>query len=388
VNAITPLLTRRKLGIGANRASKRRVFFNLILITLVVAVLVLAQIFVVSMSRGIADKWAYLADGHLQLYLGPGQELPTHPNIDSIEEVGEVNALLYSPDKNQMVRVKGVESTYFSKRRLEQLSIRVGEASTSTLARIMISTTLADQLSVSLGDRLALMMVSNDAIRAQLCIIDALYDSGYRELDGQLIYCDLSFVKRLFGTGLASSWEILTEKGNLNALKDDLERAGYLSTTWKEQNAALSSNLDTSRQAVLAVMVVVAILCGYFISELSAQMVEDDKARIATLHLMGADPRTVRTAYWRAVMAITVVSLTLGTLLGILCARLLPPLLAHLSARSYSALSFYLLDFPIRIPVLDVSIIISVLLLVSAISVHLSLKRVASIEPLSCVRFD
>ncbi len=388
MNAITPLLTRRKLGIGANRASKRRVFFNLILITLVVAVLVLAQIFVVSMSRGIADKWAYLADGHLQLYLGPGQELPTHPNIDSIEEVGEVNALLYSPDKNQMVRVKGVESTYFSKRRLEQLSIRVGEASTSTLARIMISTTLADQLSVSLGDRLALMMVSNDAIRAQLCIIDALYDSGYRELDGQLIYCDLSFVKRLFGTGLASSWEILTEKGNLNALKDDLERAGYLSTTWKEQNAALSSNLDTSRQAVLAVMVVVAILCGYFISELSAQMVEDDKARIATLHLMGADPRTVRTAYWRAVMAITVVSLTLGTLLGILCARLLPPLLAHLSARSYSALSFYLLDFPIRIPVLDVSIIISVLLLVSAISVHLSLKRVASIEPLSCVRFD
>jgi len=388
VNAITPLLTRRKLGIGANRASKRRVFFNLILITLVVAVLVLAQIFVVSMSRGIADKWAYLADGHLQLYLGPGQELPTHPNIDSIEEVGEVNALLYSPDKNQMVRVKGVESTYFSKRRLEQLSIRVGEASTSTLARIMISTTLADQLSVSLGDRLALMMVSNDAIRAQLCIIEALYDSGYRELDEQLIYCDLSFVKRLFGTGLASSWEILTENGRLNALKDDLERAGYLSTTWEEQNAALSTNLDTSRQAVLAVMVVVAILCGYFISELSAQMVEDDKARIATLHLIGADPRTVRTAYWRAVMAITAVSLTLGTLLGILCARLLPPVLAHLSARSYSALSFYLLDFPIRIPVLDISIIVSVLLLVSAISVHLSLKRVAAIEPLSCVRFD
>ncbi|HPZ15439.1 MAG TPA: FtsX-like permease family protein [Sphaerochaeta sp.] len=388
MNAITPLLTRRKLGIGANRASKRRVFFNLILITLVVAVLVLAQIFVVSMSRGIADKWAYLADGHLQLYLGPGQELPTHPNIDSIEEVGEVNALLYSPDKNQMVRVKGVESTYFSKRRLEQLSIRVGEASTSTLARIMISTTLADQLSVSLGDRLALMMVSNDAIRAQLCIIEALYDSGYRELDEQLIYCDLSFVKRLFGTGLASSWEILTENGRLNALKDDLERAGYLSTTWEEQNAALSTNLDTSRQAVLAVMVVVAILCGYFISELSAQMVEDDKARIATLHLIGADPRTVRTAYWRAVMAITAVSLTLGTLLGILCARLLPPVLAHLSARSYSALSFYLLDFPIRIPVLDISIIVSVLLLVSAISVHLSLKRVAAIEPLSCVRFD
>ena len=388
MNAITPLLTRRKLGIGANRASKRRVFFNLILITLVVAVLVLAQIFVVSMSRGIADKWAYLADGHLQLYLGPGQELPTHPNIDSIEEVGEVNALLYSPDKNQMVRVKGVESTYFSKRRLEQLSIRVGEASTSTLARIMISTTLADQLSVSLGDRLALMMVSNDAIRAQLCIIEALYDSGYRELDEQLIYCDLSFVKRLFGTGLASSWEILTENGRLNALKDDLERAGYLSTTWEEQNAALSTNLDTSRQAVLAVMVVVAILCGYFISELSAQMVEDDKARIATLHLIGADPRTVRTAYWRAVMVITAVSLTLGTLLGILCARLLPPVLAHLSARSYSALSFYLLDFPIRIPVLDISIIVSVLLLVSAISVHLSLKRVAAIEPLSCVRFD
>ena len=56
MNPVSRLLTLRKLGIGANRAARRRVIFNIVLITLVVSILVLAQIFVVSMSRGIADK--------------------------------------------------------------------------------------------------------------------------------------------------------------------------------------------------------------------------------------------------------------------------------------------------------------------------------------------
>ncbi len=388
MNPLVALLMRRKLGIGANRASKRRLFFNLTLIGLVVCALIIAQIFVVSMSRGIADKWAYLADGHLQLYLAPGQVLPSHDLIDSIEEVGEVNALLYSPDKNQMVRVKGVEDTYFSASRLKQLSITSAPSQTSTLPKIMISADLAQDLGLALGDRLALMLVSHDAIRAQLCIIDALYDSGYRELDDQLVYCDLSFVRRLFGDGLTSTYEILSQSRSLTSLKSDLERSGYMVTTWEEQNPALSTNLQTSRQAVLAVMVAVAILCGYFISELSAQMVEDDKARIATLHLMGALPSQVRVAYWRSVMIITALSVALGTGAGILCSFMLPRALAAIAARSYSALSFYLLDFPIRIPLHDIGLIALVLLCASALSVHLSLRRVGAIEPLSCVRFD
>ena len=167
MNPVSRLLTLRKLGIGANRAAKRRVFFNFALITLVVSVLVLAQIFVVSMSRGIADKWALLADGHLQLYVGDSQMMIEHPSITTIDRVGEVNALLYSPDKNQMVRVKGVEHTYFNDQRLAQLTIMKRErASESTLAKIMISGTLAERLGVGIDDRLALMLVSTDAIRA------------------------------------------------------------------------------------------------------------------------------------------------------------------------------------------------------------------------------
>ncbi|MDX9915583.1 MAG: FtsX-like permease family protein [Sphaerochaeta sp.] len=389
MNPLSTLLTLRKLGIGANRASKRRALFNLALITLVVSALVLAQIFVVSMSRGIADKWALLADGHLQLYLDSGQEPPLYDSIDAVDRVGEVNALLYSPDKNQMVRVKGVEPSYFNRERLDQLTItRKEEPVTSTLAKIMVSTTLAEKLGVGLEDRLALMLVSHNAIRAQLCIIDALYDTGYHELDEQLVFCDLAFLERLFGDGVTSYHEVLTSARTLDGLKGELERAGYVVTTWREQNQALATNLDTSRQAVLAVMVAVAILCGYFISELSAQMVEDDKTRIATLHLIGAQPATVRRAYWLAVMAITAVSLALGISVGVLLARLLPPLLAAIAARSYSALTFYLLDFPIRVPVLDLAIIALVLFCVSALSVHLSLRRVAAIEALSCVRFD
>ncbi|MFA5446968.1 MAG: FtsX-like permease family protein [Sphaerochaeta sp.] len=381
-------ITTRKLGFGANRATKRRVFFNLTLIALVVAILILAQIFVVSMSQGIADKWAYLGDGHLQLYLGLDNPLPTDPRIVDIQRVGEVNGLLYSPQDNKMVRIKGVEKSYFTGVRKEQVTFTATADIPTTLPTIQVSKTLAQELGIEVGQRLALMLVSDDAIRPQLCFVDTIYDSGYRELDETLVFCDISFLERLFGSSIGQHHEIITTAKQMRSLRADLTSQGYVLSSWEEQNPALSANLATSREAVLGVMIAVAILCGYFISELSSQMVEDDKARIATLRLMGIRPLVITRSFFLTVMSITVISLGLGTALGILFARSLPPILAKVASRSFVALSFYLLDFPIRIPTFDILIIVSVLLAASAISVHLSLRRVSSIEPLSCVRFD
>ncbi len=386
---LTALVRRRKLGFGANKSAKRRVWFNMLLISLVIAVLILAQIFVVSMSRGIADRWAYLADGHLQLYLRPGQLSPTDSRILDQQRVGEVNALLYSPEGNKIVRVKGVTDSYFTAERRSQLTIEVdADLPSSTLPAIVVSRTLADELSLTIGDRLALMLVSEDAIRAQLCYIESIYDSGYRELDEALIFCDIAFLIRLFDTAIDEHWELITGPKELDSVQQDLRSQGYVLSSWEEQAPALSANLKTSREAVLGVMIVVALLCGYFISELSAQMVEDDKIRIATLRLIGSLGPPIRRAYFQAVLTITAVSLIIGSMLGIGFAYALPPVLALLAQRSFVALSFYLLDFPISIPFGDLLIIQGMLLLASIVSVNHSLKRVDAIEAISAVRFD
>ncbi len=384
------MLIGRKLGIHSSTAAKRRIVFNVLLISVVVAALVFAQLFVVSMSRGIANKYALLGNGHLQVHEQAGTPIPPLDAIYDVQLVAQTYSLIYSPSKNLMVRLKGVEGSYFNEQRKGELTFLATEldAKGSSLPQVLLSTSVAEKLEVGQGDRVALMMISNNTLRPQLCIVANLYDSGYKELDENLIFCDFSLMDKLFSTKADTYYEVLVADNAITEVRSRLEGAGLSVTSWDQENFAVATNLETSRQAVLGVMIVVAILCGYFISELSRELVEDDKRRIALLKLLGAGNTLIRGVYFTTVMLVTLISILVGTATGILLGLNLGSMLSFLAARSIPALSFYLLDFTVIIPYLDIATILLVLVLVSSLSVLWSLRRVAKIPLLISARFD
>jgi len=383
------LLISRKFGYHGSKAAKKRILFNILLISLVVGALVFAQIFVVSMSRGIADKYALLGNGHLQVH-GDGMDSPAFlSGVLDIQAVAQSYALIYSPQGNKMVKLKGVNDSYFNTLRLSQITMQTGNAdTTSTLAKVTLSTTIADELQVAVGDRIALMLVSDEGIRPQLCVVGSLYDSGYKELDANLAFCDYELMDRLFKGEQDSYWEVLVDLSELDAVKAEYINEGYSVTTWDQENYTVSTNLNTSRQAVLGVMVVVAMLCGYFISELSRELVEDDKRQIAMLLLLGSRHKVIKSVYFYTVMLVTFVSVCVGTLLGLFLAANLSPLLSFIASKSFPALSYYLLDFSVVYPLTDILTIVLVLMAVSIVSVQISLRRVIRIDPISCTYFE
>lgn len=388
-HSLLRLMVLRKLGHRGSRSVKKRILFNILLIGLVVASLVFAQIFVVSMSRGIADKYALLGNGHLQIHETGELELGPMEGLLDTQLVAQSYALIYSPQANKMIRLKGVGPDYFNEMRLSQLTMGDREADEETnLPRILLSTTLAEELQVEVNDRVALMLVSQNSIRPQLCVIRNLYDSGYQELDANLVFCDYDLMHRLFGGKEETYYELLVEQSRMKIIKQELAATGYSVTSWDEENYSVATNLNTSRQAVLGVMVAVAMLCGYFISELSRELVEDDKHKIAMLTLLGAKKVFIRKVYFTTVMVVTAVSVGAGTLAGIALANNLGPLLSYIADQSIPSLAYYLLDFVIVTPVLDLLLIIVVLVLVSMVSVRWSLRRVKVIEPLACTHFD
>lgn len=383
------LLVLRKLGFHGSRAAKKRILFNVLLITLVVAALEFAQIFVVSMSKGIADKYALLGNGHLQVHQTDSFQPTDSSLLLDVQKVAQSHALVYSAEANKMVRIKGVGSNYFNQYRLKELKLfEAKDLEATTLPKVLVSTTLADQLGVGAGDRIAVMLVNQRTIRPQLVVIRALYDSGYKELDENLIFCNFDLMHRLFEGKEETYHELLVDSDNIERLKQQYRQQGYRVTSWDEENYGISTNLATSRQAVLAVMVAVAMLCGYFISELARELVEDDKHRIAMLTLLGARKQFIRAVYFTTVFSVTVISIVCGTLLGIVMATNLSPVLAFIAEKSLPSLSYYLLEFTIFLPIADLALIIAVLVAVSMISVLWSLRRVKVIEPLSCTHFD
>jgi len=383
------LLVLRKLGYKGSRAARKRILFNLVLITLVVGALVFAQIFVVSMSKGIADKYALLGNGHLQVHEDSTRDLPEKDGVLDVQLVSQSYALIYSPEGNKMVRLKGVEDGYFNELRTSQITLMDGiPKESTTLEQVLLSTTLADELQVGIGDRVALMLVGDDGIRPQFCVVGNLYDSGYRELDANLAFCDYNLIHRLFKGSEETYHELLVTQERIEPLKQEYQNDGFMVTSWDEENFTIATNLNTSRQAVLGVMVAVAMLCGYFISELSRELVEDDKHQIAMLTLLGARHSLIRSVYFYTVMMVTILSMIGGTLLGIVMSSNLSPLLSAVADRSIPSLSYYLLDFSVVYPLGDILVIVLVLLLVSVVSVQFSLRRVKRIEPLSCTHFD
>jgi len=383
------LLVLRKLGYKGSRAARKRILFNLVLITLVVGALVFAQIFVVSMSKGIADKYALLGNGHLQVHEDSTRDLPEKDGVLDVQLVSQSYALIYSPEGNKMVRLKGVEDGYFNELRTSQITLMDGiPKESTTLEQVLLSTTLADELQVGIGDRVALMLVGDDGIRPQFCVVGNLYDSGYRELDANLAFCDYNLIHRLFKGSEETYHELLVTQERIEPLKQEYQDDGFMVTSWDEENFTIATNLNTSRQAVLGVMVAVAMLCGYFISELSRELVEDDKHQIAMLTLLGARHSLIRSVYFYTVMMVTILSMIGGTLLGIVMSSNLSPLLSAVADRSIPSLSYYLLDFSVVYPLGDILVIVLVLLLVSVVSVQFSLRRVKRIEPLSCTHFD
>ncbi|MGE4454114.1 MAG: ABC transporter permease [Sphaerochaeta sp.] len=383
------LLVLRKLGYKGSRAAKKRILFNLLLITLVVSALIFAQIFVVSMSRGIADKYALLGNGHLQIHESAAIQIPEREGLLDVQLVSESYALIYSPEGNKMVRLKGVEDGYFNAMRVSQITLGTPlEEDSTTLEQVLLSTTLAQELQVDIGERVALMLVGEQGIRPQLCVVGNLYDSGYRELDANLVFSDYDLMHRLFKGSEETYYELLVAQGYIEPLKKEYRKEGYTVTSWDEENFSIATNLNTSRQAVLGVMVAVAILCGYFISELSRELVEDDKHQIAMLALLGARYSLIQRVYFSTVMLVTVLSILSGSALGILLSRSLPSILGAIAEKRIPSLSYYLLEFKVLYPFSDILVIVLVLLLVSMLSVQFSLRRVKRIEPLSCTHFD
>lgn len=401
IRKLTSLWVFRRLGIDHASRIRRRILGKGVLLTLVMLLLVVAQLFVSSMVKGIIDKYALLSNGHVQLFTF---SLPSDDLLQAIEgdagvaEVHRVvqgNALAYSSTGTQMIRLKGVSSDYFTHERLSQLHVLSDGTQKGSRQGMLVSSAMAEMLQVSLGDPLALMVVPDTAttvVRPILVTVAGIFDSGYRELDQQLCFIDQEYALNLFGAASSQYVEILVNQLHADDLTgvedrlDELVKQPHIFRTWYEAQPTLYANLQVSQQMILGVFIVVSMLAGFFVASIAQEFMQDDKQSIATMKLLGAMDGTIRRIYFAIVLCLTCASMCLGLSLGLLVGVNMGPLLSLLADRRLPVLSWYLLDFTVIIPWKELLIIIAALILVSMCSVQFSLRRINKISPMELLR--
>ena len=373
---------------------KGRLLGCLVLIAFVMAPLVCALIFSESMIAGITNKYIYLSDGHLQIQGVAYDGLVTDDAmVLHADSVVSGYALVYSSSSTSSLLVKGVSNDYFNESRLSQVSFETTDLEPSNLKGIALSRATASKLGVSIGDRVALMIVPDDASRSPrpvLVRVEAIFHSGYDQLDSMLSFVDKEYARTLFTSSSSVSVEVLVDDIYIERLDDViadlvLKNEGLSLreiSTWNEHNVSVYNNFVTSKQMILIILLIVIVVAAFYTSSVAQQMIQDDMKPISIAKLIGMADSQVRISAFISVSSVTVAGIVLGIGLGIGIGYGLGPVLSALSNKGLQSLSFYLLDFVVDIPWKSVLLISVCLMVLSAASVWIALGKTRRITPM------
>ncbi len=359
----------------------------MVLIALVTAPLVIALIFSQSMMTGIADRFIYLSDGHVQIK-GASFSNYSEDNVLLTDETVTGFALMYGSDSTATVSLKAVKDNYFNEYRLRFMDIELlDEDNRSTLNRIILSSDTAAKLNVQPGDRVALMIVPDTdegVLRPVMLQIGGIYSSGYEQIDSNLAFLDYSYGEKLFSSKESRVTEILLKDSSDAQLKlfaSSVTTDGIVNT-WQNKNYAVYSNFVNSRQMIILILLIIVFIASFFTASAANQIIEDDISEIAVSKLMGASDRMARQSAFISIYTVTLSGMAIGLAAGIAIGLNLSPILGLLSKSSFVNLSYYLMDFTPVVPWKDIVLVLAVMMLISALSILISLRHTRRITPM------
>ena len=244
-------------------------------------------------------------------------------------------AILKTPTSFTGAMVKGMDHDYdwkFIKENLVQ-GVVPDYSADSTLYHIVISTSLARDLSVKIGDKIDAFFLGDNAYRNRRLKIAGLYDTHFSEYDESYVFgtmpmlAALANLKENYGTqleiyGLGSDSEIATCARHLSSnLMDDLytgRTTTLYSVTDVHSTAALYFNwlslLDTTVVVILSLMSL--LTCLTLVSSLYILILRRVNM-IGIIKALGAKDSLIRRSFVYLTMRILTMGLLIGNFVGI-----------------------------------------------------------------------
>lgn len=370
MRSLRALYIRRKLGSRMGKRYRSSSLMPLILIFIVSMILIFALTFIVSMSSSIDRMIQLIGSGTLYSAFEPDDSLL--PQGSYLYRVKRGEGILSSENGKEIAVLKGVEDSYFEGERGERIK---AEGTHLGEKEILISKSLADELSLSPGDRMTLLVYEKDKERTvpSLVTVKGIFDSGYKELDRYMAFVPLDM---LYGE---CGYEILLkDSGDTDRVQKALRESGVNAVSYREMYYDLYSNVKGSTEILYFIFGAVALLSAFFSIDIAHIYVSRDSSDIASLRTMGLGKRDLRGIY----TSLTVISVgafaTLGALFGVLLSFLSPALVSLVSRVSPSLLDYYISSFEVRVPIFRIALVLILMALVSYISALISLGRLLS----------
>ncbi len=244
--------------------------------------------------------------------------LEAMPGVAAVSPMVSAAGLGLRGDGSRAVALMGVELDRYD--RIVQLRSKVvaGQARLGP-GDAMIGRELADDLGLTVGDRLSVVLGSGGNTVSESLRVTALVDLGVRDLNRRTVFLPLRSAQSLVGLpGGATSLDItLDDVWTAKQLAQQLARRWpYKVESWQEANAQLVSALNAQSVSTTLIRSVVMIVVVLGIASVLVVSVVQKKREIGILRAMGATQGQVLRVFLLQGALVG----ALGSMLGVLLA--------------------------------------------------------------------
>lgn len=268
---------------------------------------------------------------------------------------------------------------------------------------VAIGTRLANQLRISLGDKVTLVSPRGaqtpfgTAPRVKRYSVSAIFEMGMSEYDNTIVFMPLKEAQRYFNKpGAVTVLEIVVDNPDrVGRMRPAILQAGgptvYV-TDWRQRNSSFFDALQVERNVMFLILTLIVLVAALNIVSGLIMLVKDKGPDIAILRTMGATRGSIMRVFFITGASIGVVGTVAGFLLGVLVCANIESIRAFISFLTdtdlFSPELYYLSQLPAEMDQTEVASVVIMALALSVIATLYPSWRASRLDPVEALRYE
>jgi lipoprotein-releasing system permease protein len=386
-------------------------WFSVIGIVLGVATLII----VTSVMNGFRKEFTERVvgfNGHIVLhplgnvaddYRKVSEEILRIKDVTQAAPIVERQALLSSNRTVKGTLVYGIAPDDLARKDLIAKNIESGDLkSFNSDESIILGESLARRSNLVVGDDVVLIAPEMDETgfgvmpRKKTFKLVAIFNSGMYEYDNSVSYAPLEISQKLFKmqnsvTGISV---FVNDPLRLSDIKKEIINkfsTFYRITDWQSSNSSFMKAVEIERNVMFLILTLITLVASFNIISCMIMLVKDKEKDIAILRTMGMAQSSMTRVFFMTGASLGVFGTLVGALAGIAFAinikKIQEILEALLNTKVFSPEVYFLTHLPSLLNVGDVTITISISLLLSCLATIYPARKASKLNPTEILRY-
>ena len=332
------------------------------------------------------------------------KEIAEFEHVKLVIPLIENQLLVSSGQAAEGAMVRGISAEDLVKREILKDALTGVDLKDFTGNNVIIGARLAQKMGIIPGDEITLISPNGKVTafgtvpRMKSYQVIGTFEIGMFEYDANFIFMPLASAQQYFGMkGAVSHIDVTLDDDTKLApmrrlIEESIGGTGAYVYDWKQTNAAFFNAIDVERNVMFLILTLIILVAAFNIITGLIMLVKDKGRDIAVLRTMGATKGMIMRIFFMDGAFIGVVGTALGTALGLLfCHNIenIRQFLQRITGRDlFSAEIYFLSQLPAKVDWFEVTMVVSIALLLSFLATLYPAYRAAKFDPVEALRYE